>query len=362
MVAQQTIDQAQVEAFAGKVLGDCAGVTNTALASIGDRLGLFKILDASGPLTSAELATQAEVNERYTREWLAALASAGYLTYDPTTARFTLPAEHAVVLAQDAGPVFLGGGQQQVIGLLGTLDAVTSAFRTGGGVPIADFKADTWDGLARLSATWVDNQLIQTWLPILPDVQNRLERGATLADVGAGYGRAIITLAQAFPRSRFVGYDINENSVERAREEAERAGVSDRVRFERLDIAMGLPEQYDIITSFDVIHDTVDPRGTLRAIRQALEPDGIYLCVEINGSAHLEENAGPMGALLYGISVLFCMTQSLAAHGEGLGTFGMPEPKVREMCAEAGFGEVRRAPIEDPFNCLYEIRTSVGGI
>jgi 2-polyprenyl-3-methyl-5-hydroxy-6-metoxy-1,4-benzoquinol methylase len=362
MVTQQTIDQAQVEAFAGKVLGDCAGVMNTALASIGDRLGLFKVLDASGPLTSAELATRAAVNERYTREWLAALASAGYLTYDPATTRFTLPAEHAAVLAQEGGPVFLAGAQQELIGLLGTLDGVANGFRTGGGVAIADFKTQTWDGLARLTATWVNNQLIQSWLPMTPDAQNRLERGATLADVGAGYGQAIITLAQAFPRSRFIGYDINERSVERARAAAERAGVSDRARFERLDIAMGLPEQYDLITSFDVIHDTADPRGTLRAIRQALKPDGIYLCVETNGSERLEENAGTVGALLYGVSVLFCMTQSLAALGEGLGTFGMPEPVVREMCAEAGFGAVRRAPIEDPFNSLYEIRASVGGI
>ena len=140
MVAQQTLDQTQVEAFAGKVLGDSAGVTNTALASIGDRLGLFKILAANGPLTSAELAKRADVNERYAREWLAAMASAEYLTYDPTTARFTLPAEHAPALAQEGGPMFLAGAQQELMGLLGTLDGVASAFRTGGGVAIADFK------------------------------------------------------------------------------------------------------------------------------------------------------------------------------------------------------------------------------
>jgi 2-polyprenyl-3-methyl-5-hydroxy-6-metoxy-1,4-benzoquinol methylase len=229
-------------------------------------------------------------------------------------------------------------------------------------VAITDFKTDTWDGLARLTATWVNNQLIQNWLPLIPDAQKRLERGAMLADVGAGYGQAIIKLAEAFPRSHFVGYDINEHSVERARAAARQGGVGNRVRFEQRDAAMGIPEQYDLITSFDVIHDTADPSGTLRAIRQALKPDGIYMCVESNGSARLEENAGTLGALLYGISVLFCMTQSLAAHGAGLGTYGMPEPKVREMCTEAGFGAVRRVPIEDPFNCLYEIRASVGGI
>jgi 2-polyprenyl-3-methyl-5-hydroxy-6-metoxy-1,4-benzoquinol methylase len=362
MVAQQTVDQTRVEAFAGKVLGDSAGVTNTALASIGDRLGLFKILATSDPLTSLELAKRADVNERYAREWLAAMASAEYLTYDPVLTQFTLPAEHAAVLAQEGGPMFLAGAQQELMGLLGTLDGVASAFRSGGGVAIADFKTDTWDGLARLTATWVNNQLIQNWLPLTPNAQTRLERGATLADVGSGYGQAIIKLAEAFPRSSFVGYDINEHSVECARSAAKRAGVSDRARFERLDATTGLPEQYDLITTFDVIHDTADPRGTLRALRQALKPGGIYLCVETNGSARLEENAGTLGALLYGISVLFCMTQSLAAHGEGLGTYGLPEPKIREICAEVGFGAVRRVPIEDPFNCLYEIRASVGGI
>jgi SAM-dependent methyltransferase len=364
MVAQQTqaIDQAAAEAFAGKALGDLAGLTNTALAYIGDQVGLFKSLAAEGPATSAELADRTGTNERYVREWLAALASAGYLTYDPATVTFTLPAEHALALAQEGGPMFLGGISQQFIGLLATLDKIKDAFRNGGGVANDEFSVDTWDGMSRLTATWTDNNLVQNWLPQMPDVQARLERGALLADVGSGYGQALIRLAQAFPKSRFVGYDINERSLAHARAEAERAGVSDRVRFERRDASTGLPEQYDLITTFDVVHDTVDPRGLLRAIRQALTPDGIYICEEINGSERLEENAGVVGALLYGVSVLFCMTQSLEAHGEGLGTFGLPEPKMREFGAEAGFGSVRRVPVEDPFNSFYELRPSVGGI
>ncbi len=364
MVAQQTqaIDQAAAEAFVGKALGDLAGVTNTALASIGDHLGLFKSLAAEGPATSAELAARTNTDERYVREWLAAMASAGYLIYDPATVTFTLPAENAPALAQEGGPMFMGGVQQEVLGLVMTLNKVAEAFRTGGGVANSDFDASTWDGLARFTETWTNNQLVQNWLPRVPEIQARLERGAVLADVGSGYGQAIITLAKAFPNSRFVGYDINERSVAHARAEAERAGVGDRVRFEQRDAATGLREQYDLITTFDVIHDTVNPHGTLRAIREALKPDGIYFCVEINSSANLEENAGPIGALFYGFSVLFCMTQSLAARGEGLGTYGLPEPKMREFGAEAGFGSVRRAPIEDPFNCFYELRPSVGGI
>lgn len=364
MVAQQTqtIDQAAAEAFVGKALGDLAGITNTALASIGDRVGLFKSLAAEGPATSEALAARTNTNERYVREWLAAMASAGYLNYDPATVTFALPAENVPALAQDGGPMFLGGVQQEMLGMVMTLDKVAEAFRTGGGVANSDFDPSTWDGLARFTETWTNNQLVQNWLPGAPEIQTRLERGVTVADVGSGYGQAVITLAKAFPNSRFVGYDINERSVAHARAAAERAGVGDRVRFEQRDASTGLPEQYDLITTFDVIHDMVNPRGALRAIREALKPDGVYFCVDLNSSEKLEENAGPMGALFYGISVLFCMTQSLAAHGEGLGTYGLPEPKVREFGAEAGFGSVRRIPIEDPFNAFYELRTSVGGI
>jgi SAM-dependent methyltransferase len=362
MAVQQTIDEARVEAFVGKVLGDAAGTMAITMVSIGDELGLFKSLAANGPATSVELAARTNTNERYVREWLAALTSAEYLVYNPTTERFTLPTEHALVLAQEGGPAFLGGGAQQAIGMLATRNGVVEAFRHGGGVANDAFDPSVWDGLARISAPWVENQLVQNWLPLMPEVQARLERGVALADVGAGYGQAIIRLAQAFPASRFVGYDINERSIARARSEAERSEVSDRVRFVQLDATSDLPEQYDLITTFDVIHDTASPLGTLRVIRRALKPDGIYICQEPTSSAHLEDNVGPVSALLYGVSVLFCMTQSLAAHGEGLGAFGLPETRLRELATEAGFGSLRQAPIQDPLNSLYELRPSVGGI
>lgn len=362
MAVQQTIDEAKVEAFAGKMLGDAAGTMAIAMASIGDELGLFKSLAANGPATSAELAARTNTNERYVREWLAALTSAEYLIYDPATERFTLSAEHALVLAQEGGPVFLGGGAQQVIGMLATRNGVVEAFRHGGGVANGAFDPSVWDGLARISAPWIENQLVQNWLPLMPEVQARLERGVTLADVGTGYGQAVIRLARAFPASRFVGYDINERSIARARSEAERFGVGDQVHFVQLDATTDLPEQYDLITTFDVIHDTASPLRTLRVIRRALKPDGIYVCQEPKSFAHLEENIGPVSTLLYGVSVLFCMTQSLAAHGEGLGTFGLPEPRLRELATEAGFGSLRQVPIEDLLNSLYELKPSVGGI
>ncbi|HEY7124436.1 MAG TPA: class I SAM-dependent methyltransferase [Ktedonobacterales bacterium] len=354
MATQQTLDQAKTEAFVGKVLSDTAGLAVTVMSSIGDRLGLFKEL-ARAPATSAELAQRAYVNERYSREWLAAMASAGYLEYDPTSQRFTFPPEHVSVLAQEGGPVFLAGVQEEMVGLVGPIKHLMHAFRSGGGVPYSAYDYSTWEGIERFTNGWFENLLIPVWLPAMPAVQAKLERGALVADVGCGHGRALIKLAQAFPQSRYVGYEVFAPFVARATANAQEAGVADRVTFHHLDVSQGFPEQYDVITTFDVVHDAVNPRGLLKAICAGLRPDGRYVCLEINSSDKLEENAGTIGAFFYSCSVLYCMTTSLAGHGEGLGTAGLPEPKMRELCEEAGFSTVRRVPLENPFNILYEI-------
>jgi 2-polyprenyl-3-methyl-5-hydroxy-6-metoxy-1,4-benzoquinol methylase len=355
MTTQQTIDQAKAEAFVGKVLADTAGLAVTVMSSIGDRLGLFKNLATQGPATSEELAERADVNERYAREWLGAMASAGYLEYDPAARRFTLPPEHVPVLAQEGGPVFFGGVQEEVVGLAGPVNQLMQAFRTGGGVPMEAYDPSAWEGLTRFTTGWFENLLVPVWLPAMPEVQAKLERGALVADVGCGHGKALIKLAQTYPRSRYVGYDSFAPSIEQAKANAKAAGVADRVRFERRDVSEGLPEQYDVITTFDVVHDAVNPRGLLRAIRNGLRSDGRFVCLEINSSDKLEENIGLLGAFFYSVSVLYCMTSSLAHHGEGLGTVGLPESKIRELGAEAGFSNVRRVPMENPFNILYEI-------
>jgi 2-polyprenyl-3-methyl-5-hydroxy-6-metoxy-1,4-benzoquinol methylase len=355
MTTQQIIDQAKADAFVGKVLGDTAALAVTVLSSIGDRLGLFKNLAEQGPATSEELAERAHVNERYAREWLSAMASAGYLEYDPASRRFTLPPEHVPVLAREGGPVFFGGVQEELVGMVGPVNQLMQAFRTGGGVPMEAYDPSAWEGLTRFTNGWFENLLVPVWLPAMPDVQAQLERGALVADVGCGHGKALIKLAQTYPQSRYVGYDKFAPFIEQARSNAEAAGVADRVRFEQRDVSEGLPEQFDVITTFDVVHDAVNPRGLLRAIREALSPGGRYVCLEINSSDKLEENIGLLGAFFYSVSVLYCMTSSLAHHGEGLGTAGIPESKMRELCAEAGFGRVQRVPMENPFNILYEV-------
>jgi SAM-dependent methyltransferase len=355
-MATQALDETKLQAFMGKVVGDLSGTMVSFLCSIGDRLGLFKELSANGPASSVELAARAGIDERYAREWLRALTTAGYLEYDGLTQRYSLPPEHALALAQEGGPMFVGGMYQMIPAFAGPLNQLIQAFRQGGGVPQAAYDQAFWDGFERFSGGWFENLLIQQWIPAVPSVQTKLERGALVADIGSGRGRALIKLAQAFPRSRFVGFDNYEPTVALAAANAQAAGVADRVSFRALDVVQGLPEQYDLITTFDVVHDMANPRGALKAIRRALKADGTYLCLEINCADNPEENAGPIAALFYGASVLYCMTSSLSAGGEGLGTMGLPQAKIRELCVEAGFGPVRRLPLENPFNTLYEIK------
>jgi SAM-dependent methyltransferase len=361
MVAELTVEQpalnlAKTEAFFGKVMGDLSGMIASWLAGVGDCYGLFADLADRGPATAAEFASRAGIDGHYAREWLAAMASAGYLEYDPAAGRFALPPEHAAVVTQEGSPFFVGGFFQQFRALSRISDRVADAFVDGRGVPISAYDADWFGGMERNTSAWFDNFLIQQWLPAMPDVQARLETGALVADIGCGRGRALIRLAEAFPNSRFVGYDLVAESVERASARAAEAGVADRVHFERRDIEHGLPETYDLVTAFDVVHDAAHPVAFLRAIRQALKPDGIFVCLDFNSSEKIEENAGPVGTFLYGSSIVYCMATALAEGGEGLGAAGLPESKLRSLSAEAGFDEVRRVPIDNPFNSLYEIR------
>ncbi len=356
MTSQPAIDQAKTEAFMEKALGDLSGTMAFVMCSIGDRLGLFKDLASEGPATSAELAERMALNERYVREWLAGMASAGYLEFDSADRRYTLPPEHAPVLAHEGGPMFVAGAYEIISAMLKPLEEVLEAFRRGGGVQQTAYCQHFWDGMQRFTGTWFENLLLQEWIPSVPDVPAKLESGARVADVGCGTGLALIKLAQAFPKSRYVGYDVFEPAVVSATANAEQAGVADRVSFKALDVVQGLPEQHDLITTFDVVHDMAEPRKALRAIRQALLPNGVYLMLEVNSADKQEENVGPVATLMYGFSLTYCMTTSLANGGEGLGTLGLPESKVRELCTEAGFNTVRRVPVENPFNTLYEIR------
>jgi SAM-dependent methyltransferase len=355
MTLTTTYDQAAAEEFVGRVLADTSAAMVTTLSALGDRLGIYKDLASAGPATSEELAQRTGLNARYVREWCSAIAAHGYLTYDPQTEVFTLPPEHVPALAEEDGPMFFGGSHEMLTAINGVLDGLADAFRNGGGVAQSAYGRHWWDGMERFTAGVFEHQLVQLWIAQMPQVEQKLRDGALVADVGCGRGRALVKLAQAFPQSRFTGFDVHEPSLERARAQAAAAGVGDRVHFHLADGADGLPGSFDVITTFDVVHDAVDPLGLLTAIRGALADDGRYVCADINASHRLEDNAGPLGAMLYSFSVLYCMTTSLAHGGAGLGTCGFNETTVRELCAKAGFGEVRVVPIDDPFNLLYEI-------
>jgi SAM-dependent methyltransferase len=356
MVSEQQIDEAKVEEFAGKAIGDFGATMTVSLCHIGDRLGLFKDLNENGPATAAELAERTGIHERYAAEWLRGLAAPGYLGYDGQTGRYELSPEHALVLAVEGSPAFLGGGYQMFTGMLEPIEQIVGAFRNGGGAAQAEYSQEFWAGMERFTNGWFENFLLQEWIPAMPDVKAKLEAGCDYADVGCGSGRALIRLAREFSNSRFVGYDLFAAQAERARANVRAAGLDDRVRIEVADAGEGLPEPYDVISTYDVVHDAVDPLGLLKGIRSSLKPDGIYICLDINCADNHEENEGPLAAMLYGISVFYCMTTSLANGGVGLGTCGLPEAKARELCAQAGFADVRRVPMENPFNSLYEVR------
>lgn len=349
------MDENRAAEFTGRVLADTAATATVMLCALGDRTGLFKELAAGGPGTSGELARRTGLSERYVREWAAGLFAAGYLAYDEAQQRFELPAEHAPTLATEPGPSFFGGVHQELVGAIQRYDGVVAAFRSGGGVRADELHPDVAAGTSRFTAQWHRNMLVPLWLPLVPAVEASLRDGARVADVGCGTGLALIELARAFPAMTGVGYDVSATVVAAAREAASAAGVADRVSYEVLDAARGLPESYDVVTTFDVVHDAVDPVGLLRAIRDALRPDGRYLCLEINCSERTTDNVGPIATLLYGFSMLYCMTTSLAEGGEGLGTLGLPEPVLARLATKAGFGTVRRVELDNPFNNLYEL-------
>lgn len=350
------LDDAKVGQFLEKALNDLAGAMTALQCAIGDKLGLFKDLAANGSATSEELAQRCGVNERYVREWLGGMRAAGYVVYDPESKRFTLPPEHAPVLAQEAGPMFFGGLYEQILGLGNIVEPLLEAFRNGGGVPQSAYDSSQWSALERGTASWFENFLVPVWIPAVPDVEAALQRGVDVADVGCGAGRALIKLAEAYPNSRYVGLDNFPTQIERAQAAAADAGVGDKIEFKVVDGAQGLGGTYDVITTFDVIHDSADPLGLLTAIREALRPEGHYLCLDINCADKPEDNVGQLATIMYTASVFYCMTTSLAQGGAGLGTLGLPENKLRELAEAAGFSSVERAPIEDPFNNLYLVR------
>jgi 2-polyprenyl-3-methyl-5-hydroxy-6-metoxy-1,4-benzoquinol methylase len=349
------LDQAKVEAFVERVVLDVGTAMRGGLLYIGDRLGIFKALADAGDVTPEQLAEQTGLNERYLREWLGSLTTAEYLEHDPESGTYHLPPEHALPLANEDFPFFTGGFLQMIVPTVAVAPQVAEAFRNGGGVTQDQYLPDMYEGIERGTAPWYKHHLVQEWLPTMPDVQQKLEAGGTACDVGCGGGLAAITIARAFPQARVVGYDVHEGSVERARQNAADEGVADRVTFEVAD-GVELPEgRFDLVSTFDVVHDSVDPVGLMTSIGKSLREGGTFLMLEMNASHDVEENRNPLGKFLYNVSTLYCMTTSLAHGGAGIGAC-MGEPKARELAYASGYSHFRKLPIEDPFSVLYELK------
>jgi 2-polyprenyl-3-methyl-5-hydroxy-6-metoxy-1,4-benzoquinol methylase len=348
------VDEAQ--AFSTRVMGDMSGAMVSIMCVLGDRLGLFQELGARGPATSAELAARTGMSERYLREWLYSLASAGYLKVGPADERFFLPPGHALALASEESPFCVAGSYQLLAAFCSMIAPVARAFSTGDGVPLERYDTDLYEGMQRLSATWFDNMLVQQWIPAVEGLSVKLESGIRVADIGCGAGRALLRLAAAFPNSRFVGYDRLWPNIERARAAAQVAGAAELVRFEQGDALQMLSGRYHLITAFDVLHDLPDAVGLLRRVGHVLHSDGVLLLLESNCADRPSDNSGPVASILYATSVLFCVPTSLADGGPGLGTMGLPPGRVHELCTEAGLTSVHQLPVMNPFNALYVVR------
>jgi SAM-dependent methyltransferase len=348
-------DWGQVKEFAGVMVNDLGAALQGALSYIGDRLGIFKAMAGAGPVTSSELAERTGLDERYVREWLGAMTAAKYIAYDPASARYSMSAEHAMILADESSPFYMGGFIQMLVPHVSMAPKLMEAFRNGKGVPQSEYPPEVFEAIERGTAPMYNHHLVAKWIPAMPQVVECLNGGGTALDVGCGSGRAVITLAVAFPKSRFFGYDAHPGSVERARANAKAAGVSDRVTFDVVDCTKLPSQEFDFISTFDVVHDSVDPAGLLSSIRNALKPDGTYLMLEMNVSNRPEDNINPLGRMMYSASTLYCMTVSLAHGGAGIGAL-MGEDKARELASGAGFTRFRRLPIKDAFSALYEIR------
>jgi 2-polyprenyl-3-methyl-5-hydroxy-6-metoxy-1,4-benzoquinol methylase len=349
-------DLNQALQFAFKVVGDLASAMNTPLIYIGDRLGIFKAMADGNPVTSEELAQKTGLTERYIREWMKAMIAAEYLIYNPETRRASLSQEHALVLAQEGSPVFVMGVAQMIPDHYSIIPKITEAFRKGGGVPYSDYTHDTFEGTERLFETGYNNFLASTWIPAMPDVHKKLQTGAKVADVGCGRGKALLALAKAFPKSKYVGYDNYGPNIAYGNALASKEGVADRLRFEERSANL-LPQSadFDLVMTCDCLHDMVSPETCARSIYGALKQEGTWFCIEPNMRDNVEDNINPVGKLFYSVSTLQCMTCSLAYGGAGYGA-GMGEGNIRRVSQLAGFGHFKKLAVENPFNQFFEVK------
>ncbi len=349
------LDETRVEAFIERIVDEVGAAVNVPLTILGMRLGLYAAMGDVQPVTPAELAARTDTHERYVREWLAAQAAGGYVVYDPDAETYRLPPEHIGVLADESSPLYMGGMFQTASATVHAQDQMEERFRSGDGLGWHEHHHDLFHGTDAVFGVAYRTYLVQEWIPALDGVEAKLRAGARVADIGCGYGTATIVLAQAYPQSTFVGFDYHVESIERARANAAAAGVEDRVRFEIASATDFRGSGYDLIASFDSLHDLGDPAACARQVRSALADDGTWLIVEPSAGDRVEENLHPLGRLQYAFSNLVCMPGSLSQPGRAaLGT-AAGEARLSEAIRAGGFTHVRRAS-ETLLNMVLEAK------
>jgi ubiquinone/menaquinone biosynthesis C-methylase UbiE len=354
-MTQQPVDQDQLNKLFGRVMGDIGGALGLLTAYVGDQLGLYGALAGGGSMTSEQLATATDLDERSVREWLAANATAHYVNYDAESGTFSMTPEQAVVFSGEGHPQCAQGFFQNIMSLFIDEPKVTEAFRTGNGVPWSDRHPCLFCGTERFFRPHYAMSLVKKWIPALEGVKDRLEAGAKVADIGCGHGSSTILLAKSFPNSTFYGFDYHAASIEHARERAKEAGVEGNTVFETVTAKDFPGSDYDMVAIFDALHDMGDPVGAAAHIRSTLKEGGTFMVVEPFAGDSLEDNMNLLGRISYAASAMVCTQASLAQEvGLALGAQA-GQKRLTEVLNEAGFSHVRRAA-ETEANIVLEVR------
>lgn len=357
MAHQQTttIDTDTLMSFVFRAVDEVGAALNCALVVMGDRLGYYKALADGGPMTADALAAATGTAEPYAREWLNAQAAGAFVTYEPADGTYALPPEHVIALTDESSPAFLPGFFQIALGTIRDADRVLAAAPDGDGVGWHDHNTDVHDGCERFFRPGYNAHLVAEWLPAVDGLVDKLTAGATVADIGCGHGASTVLMAQAYPASRFVGSDYHAASIGTAMERAAEAGVADRTEFEVAPASSFSGSGYDLVTTFDALHDMGDPVGAARRVHDALAPDGVWMLVEPAAGDRVEDNLNPLGRAYYGFSTLLCTPASLSQPvGAALGTQAGPA-RIRDVTVAAGFRSFRLAA-STPFNNVFEVR------
>jgi SAM-dependent methyltransferase len=349
------IDQGKLEAFMGQAVTDMGAVISAPLFLIGEKLGLYKAMARAGQLSSQEVAERSGADERYVREWLGNQAAGGYVTYDPDSDRYTLPDEHALALADEDSPFYILGVYDLIASLYADEEKILEAFRSGKGMGWHEHDHRLFRGTERFFRPGYRAHLVGEWIPALEGVQEKLERGAKVADIGCGHGASTIIMADAFPNSEFVGFDYHEASIERAREAASAGGVAARTSFAVASAKDYPGSGFDLVCAFDCLHDMGDPVGASAHVLETLDVGGTWMIVEPFANDKVEDNLNPIGRVFYGASTTICTPASLSQEvGLALGAQA-GEARLSEVLSQGGFTHVRRAT-ETPFNLVLEAR------